>query len=658
VIDLRREENKASALMSALRGASGVSVLPLDVFRSLPGQPIAYTLLSPAAKLLASGETLDGCDVDVNVGMMTGDDFRYIRTWWECPVNGSAEWRDYEKGNGFARFLSDPMVRVRATNDFSEASAEIASKYGSASRFIMNRARYGQPGLVYTRITVKGFSVRFLLPHQVFSGAGLAIFPKDLRSVSPLCAYLNSRAVEHSLAALTDGRKWEAGYVRNAPVPQEVLGDTELGSLSRAGAEQTLLRLSLDETTRFFCGLSAPAVAESRCLGVSVALRDVLTRIDEFSMCRLGLTEQEKLSIDAEVDSMPGWLAREESQLTEDEWEARQMSYFLGRVFGRWRDDVESIVPPSLSDLIERGLPSLPPAAGNGPGFHRSILVDDQGNADDIAVLMAALGADGGSSTGEDECRSWLRRQAFDEHLGLYSACRRRAPIYWRLGLATNRYSVWIYFHALSRDTLFRIQNDYVAPKLAHEERRLESMRSEFGNRASALHRRELAAQEAVIEDLRAFLEDVKRVAPLWSPNLEDGVIVNFAPLWRLVSHHKPWQKELKVTWDALCDGKYDWSHLAMHLWPERVIPKCARDRSLAIAHDLEDVFWVEETDGKWTARKEPTRSVDELVRARISPAVKAALKSLLDASIGSGRGSPARGGRRQSAATLEGGSA
>ena len=32
----------------------------------------------------------------------------------------------------------------------------------------------------------------------------------------------------------------------------------------------------------------------------------------------------------------------------------------------------------------------------------------------------------------------------------------------------------------------------------------------------------------------------------------------------------------------------------------------------------------------KWTERKTPTRSIDELVRERTSPAVKSALKSLL----------------------------
>ena len=48
-------------------------------------------------------------------------------------------------------------------------------------------------------------------------------------------------------------------------------------------------------------------------------------------------------------------------------------------------------------------------------------------------------------------------------------------------------------------------------------------------------------------------------------------------------------------------------------------MPKCATDRSFAIAHGLEDVFWVEGSDGKWTARKKPPRPVEELVRERTS---------------------------------------
>ena len=92
-----------------------------------------------------------------------------------------------------------------------------------------------------------------------------------------------------------------------------------------------------------------------------------------------------------------------------------------------------------------------------------------------------------------------------------------------------------------------------------------------------------------------------------------------------------------------------------MHLWPERVIPKCATDRSLAIAHGLEDVFWVEGDDGKWKPRPTPTRPVDELVRERTSIAVKAALKSLLEAPVANANGGRGRG-RRAANAAADGG--
>ena len=79
---------------------------------------------------------------------------------------------------------------------------------------------------------------------------------------------------------------------------------------------------------------------------------------------------------------------------------------------------------------------------------------------------------------------------------------------------------------------------------------------------------------------------------------------------------HKPWQKELQEQWAELVKGKYDWAHLAMHLWPERVVPKCATDRSLAIAHGLEDVFWSEDADGKWQKRSAPTTPLETLIAA------------------------------------------
>jgi hypothetical protein len=261
------------------------------------------------------------------------------------------------------------------------------------------------------------------------------------------------------------------------------------------------------------------------------------------------------------------------------------------------------------------------------------VMVDDAGHADDVVARVAAPYDHINAPAPElDTMRRTLARDLFPAHIKMYSKARRKAPIYWQLATPSASYSVWLYVHAFTNDTLFRVQNDYVAPKLAHEQRRLEAARAEAGPNPSGSQHKSIAAMETLVEELQAFLEDVKRIAPLWNPNLDDGVLINFAPFWRLVPQHKSWQNELRTTWDALCAGTYDWAHLTMHLWPERVIPKCAEDRSLAIAHGLEEVFWLEDEDGKWKLRDELQKLIASLVSERTSTAVKAALKSLLDA--------------------------
>jgi len=364
------------------------------------------------------------------------------------------------------------------------------------------------------------------------------------------------------------------------------------------------------------------------------------------------------------------------SAMTTAAYASMQISWAVGVAFGRFDlrlatgaqphpPEPDPFAPlPSCSPGMLTGADGLPLAVAPA-GYPIAIpadgiLVDDVGAEwDVIAVVRRVFGAifrEAGDerladavalldSRGED-LRPWLRGSFFAEHVQRYSKSRRKAPIYWQLATPSASYSAWLYIHAFNNDTLFRVQNAYVAPKLAHEERRLEALTLEVQDNSTAAQRRELANQQAFVEELRAFLEEVERVSPLWDPDLDDGVAINFAPLWRLVPQNKSWQKELKSTWDSLCEGKYEWAHLAMHLWPERVVPKCAKDRSLAIAHGLEEVFWVEGADGKWTARKTPTRSVDELVKERTAPAVKSALKSLLEAPTAGGASKRSKKGR------------
>jgi hypothetical protein len=289
------------------------------------------------------------------------------------------------------------------------------------------------------------------------------------------------------------------------------------------------------------------------------------------------------------------------------------------------------------------GLPVAGPPAGYPLGFPEDgILVDDPGDKRDLttavrAVFDVVFGADADSRWDQaaarldrktHDLRAWLTSRFFERHLNAYSRSRRKAPVIWQLATRSGRYSVWLYAHRLTADSMFQLENDVLAPKLGYEERHLSNLVQSGGGGPSPKERREIAAQEAIVEELRTMLDEIKRVAPLWNPRLEDGVVLTMTPLWRLAPQSTPWQKELKRRWQDLAAGKYDWAHLAMRLWPGRVVPKCASDRSLAIAHELEEVFWVEADNGKWQSRSTPTRSVGELVSERTSTAVQAALKA------------------------------
>lgn len=290
-------------------------------------------------------------------------------------------------------------------------------------------------------------------------------------------------------------------------------------------------------------------------------------------------------------------------------------------------DALQTCSPGMLSD--EHGLPVADPPAGYPLAFPEAgLLVEDKGHRQDLAaairrVFGVVFGAEAEARWSEaselldataHDLRRWLAKGFFEYHIKRYSRSRRRAPIYWQLGTHSGAYAIWLYAQRIDQDTLFRVQNDFVAPRLAHEERRLDGLRADVQTVPTSALRKELAASELLAEDLRTMLAEVKRIAPLWKPDLNDGVVITMAPLWRLVPQHPGWQQELKTTWDALCKGDYDWAHVAMHLWPERVVPKCADDRSLAIAHGLEEHLWIENFSGRWRKRDTPEKDYEHVL--------------------------------------------
>ena len=678
-------EDKAGALKKAIQ----VQHSPVDAqtFAAVPRSPFAYWVSDEARNLFRSLPQLHGKPSAVWSTNPLNEDFRFARLFWEPPVTelSTLRWVPWAKGGPYSPIYYDIHTLIR----WSPRRRTYGSFLGTVNRPLARPAslqHFFRPGLTWSRRTQGGLSLRAMPAGSIFADKGPAVFvdedsPDDLLA---LLAVVNSMAFRSLVELQMAFGSYEVGVLQRTPIPR--LESSDFSELSKICHVVWSQKRTLDTCSELSHAFILPALLQVtgstlvlRGMAWSKHVADIEERltgnqaeIDDRCFGLYGISDEDRAAMirgfepasennagddDEDIDGDRG-----ENAVDLEPQVANLVSWFVGVALGRFdlrlaigkRPDPEEPEPfdplPLCSPGMltgDDGLPLEAPPDGYPVDFPiDGILADDPGHDRDLTtrahqVFKEVFGEDEGAYWHEaaqileprtQSLRRWLQSSFFAQHIKQYSKSRRKAPIYWQLATPSASYSVWLYYHRFTRDTLFKVHGEFVTPKVQHEERRLADLRQEAGPSPTASHRKEIAAQEDFVAELRAFQTEVARVEQLWNPDLNDGVIINFAPLWRLVPQHKPWQKECKKVWDRLCEGDYDWSHLAMHLWPERVVPRCAEDRSLAIAHGLEDELWQEDNGGKWHPRKVTDARIQELIHERTSPAVKAALDDLLEA--------------------------
>ncbi len=684
---------------AVLRGPfteSTYMIAKLSDLAALPGSSLAYWIPRRAIRMYEDLQPFEYPEKgrETKCGLSTLDIFRFLRLRWEISVV-SHDWKPYFGGGTHSPFYEDFWIVVSWADVGREVKTFVEAKVGSASRKVQAESYYFRPGFVFPRRT-RSFCPKFMPAGGIFSTAGQAGFMK-VDELGAGIGLLSSSACSFLLTVSQGGSEapqFEVGQIKRLPWPPlevEIVNKLELLSL-RAWSIQRRFDTGNESSLAFECPfllrLKLKSLGDNlEAWRIEVAqLQEELERtrieLNELSFQVYGFTDEDRELIEGigsvaieqrEQDSNDDERLKSENMLP-NTLVASLLSWSVGVSFGRFDLrlatgakplpieptplDPLPICSPGMLAGDDGLLLGLPPADYPVSFPADGIFVDDQGHPADFVRRSRAIfeevfdqpearwneAAELIRARNQD-LRAWFAKDFFGYHIKQYSKSRRKAPIYWQLATPSASYSVWCYCHRLTRDAFFRLANDYVTPKVDHEERRLNALSQEAGHDPSSKQRKAIDAQETFVAELRAFKTEVTRIAPLWSPNLNDGVIINFAPLWRLVPQHKPWQKECKACWDKLINGDYDWAHLAMHLWPERVVPKCKDDRSLAIAHALEEDFWYEDDDGKWQEQQVSDDRIAELVAERSSKAVTAALKDLLEAPAPTG--GPTRKKRR-----------
>jgi hypothetical protein len=733
---------------------------PSDFFR-VPGGTFAYWVGDSILSTFKRLPQLEGGTRHALGGIKTLDDTRFLRAWWEIPslINKHKNWPPMVKGGAKFSIYGPVPLAVDWRNKGVDISwygyqRRPREGFGAASRGV---EAYFRPGVTWSRRT-DGLRFRILPAGCIFSDKGPAVVISDDEhpQLLNLCGILSSSAfaslVGLQLARTELAQSFEVGLIQTTPIPApDAIDVTRLGSLVSQVWSYLRKKDTSEPTSHAFSKPALFSVSNSnlidragelasRQLSSEETVDRIRTEIDDLAFHHYGLDSADRavLMSSAATNSPPNADAEQED--TDDDEDAPvssdstaltfdMLDYALGAAFGRWDVrfatgekpappepapfDPLPICPPGMLQNAD-GLPATPadvpadyPLRISWPG----ILVDDKGHDEDIETrvrdVLAVVFPDRVDEIAHEACgilgvktlREFFRKPAtyFAGHLTRYTKSKRKAPIYWPLSSPNGLYTLWLYYPRLTADTLFTALRDFLEPKLQYEEGRAFRLRQDAGPTPAPSQRAEIAEADELVDDLRALRDELKRVAPLFKPDLNDGVILNHAPLWRMIGLPK-WRKDCQATWEKLATGDYDWAHLALHLWPERVIPKCATDRSLAIAHDLESTFWEEipadelpqskvgrapkkpakkkskaPTDddtyalggddhaddgdqddngdnnptgtGKWRQRKVPPEEVQQLIASRTSPAVKAALEALASAPVSGGAKKKAKKG-------------
>jgi hypothetical protein len=623
---------------------------------SLPTAEFAYWVENSILSLFSHFPSIEPSAARVKQGIATGDNFRFLRSPWEIGYCEKYSFRTYGKGGDFAKYFSDLDLLVSWDKDGQEIKARAAQEYGSASRTVKNTETFGLPGFTYTLVTTSGFSCRCLPSNSIYDMTGPAIFPTDSSGNSryALLAYLNSSAVQSILSLITDSRHWHVISLQRVPIPE--FSPASLLRLAQLAEKAVKARQSIysqDETANVFRAVGPTLISSDRAISnqdLALATLGSLAQIEE----EIEDLVAQLLNIDlASVHLQTEFFANDHRSIsgvianTFTTPGSPLISFLVGATFGRWdiRYATGERQPPELPDPFDplpvcppgmlqntEGLPAEPkdvPAEYPLRIFWPGILVDDENHREDIVArvrqAIEVIWKDRAEVIEQEACeilglkslREYFGKPAkfFSDHLKRYSKSRRQAPIYWPLSTRSGSYTLWLYYHRLTDQTLHTCLADFLDPKIRKVQSELDSLTGSGGGGSRVGDLREL------LDELRDLRDEIDRVIKLpWKPNLNDGVLITASPLWKLFRLPK-WQKDLKDCWGKLAKGEYDWAHLAHTIWPQRVEKACEKDRSVAIAHGLERLCKVQPPKAKKRGKKAVENDEDDrAAETRLNP--------------------------------------
>lgn len=541
-----------------------------DDYKSVPGYSIAYSASRSLLDAFKYGKRIDSF-ADPKQGLATADNNRFLRLWFEVPlancgfsmtqeeaIKSDLRWFPYNKGGGFQKWYGNNEYLVNWENDGYEIR-----NFSDGNGYIRSRAQntqyYFQECLSWCKVTISGFSMRYIPKGFLFDIAGCSLFNTGDK-MRYVLGFANSKVNSLILSIISPTVNYEVGHIASLPIIGESTQTIE-------GLVDSNINLSRDDWDSFetswdfkhhplINGERTVAEAYNKWKEEANNRFDTL-KANEEELNRIfidiyGLqdeltpeVEDKDVTVHRIYDSkedIPESMAGSRYALTKQDVIKSFVSYAVGCMFGRYSLDVEGLAFAGGEWDAGKYKTFIPDKDNIIP------ICDDEYFDDDIVGRFAefvktAYGADtlednlkfiadalGGRGTPREAIRSYFLNDFYKDHCKTYQ----KRPIYWLFDSGKkNGFKALIYLHRYSRDLLAKLRTDYVHEQQERYRTQLSHIAAALNTATGAQRARLLKQQDKLTEQLKEISTFEEKVHHLADQNigidLDDGVKKNYA---------------------------------------------------------------------------------------------------------------------------------
>lgn len=522
-------------------------------FKSIPGSPIAYWVSDSFLNIYSNFNRFDSI-AEIKSGIMTGDDNRFIKYWYEINIMNYDEtcknvndinihqkkWFPVTRGGLYRKWYGNIDCVINMENNGYEISHRNTGNYR-----LRDSKYYFKEAITWTMITSYKLSVRYVPEGTLFGNGGPVCFFQDDNKY--YLALLNSKVSEYIIKVVNPTLNTVLGDICGIPLLEN--RDIKISELANNCIELSRNDWDSFETSYHF--LKHPFLEYSNDNKNLKSIFELwnsesLKRFDELKRNEEQINEIFIKKYNLQDDLTPDVIDRDVTIRKADKLRDIKsfISYAVGCMFGRYSLDVDGLAYAGGEFDWSKYKTFKPDPDDIIPITDETYFDDDITNRfikfveivfgkdtlhDNLNFIAETLGKRDTESD-EDAIRRYFVNDFYNDHLKMYQ----KRPIYWLFDSGKkNGFKCLIYLHRYNKELVSKIRVDYLHKTQNTYEKLLSDVEYKLNQDISVQdvkkeQKRKIELTDK-INECEVYEEEVADVANrMIDLDLDDGVKVNY----------------------------------------------------------------------------------------------------------------------------------